>query len=202
MRGTACLLLPILIALAISIPSATAQDIQPSGRKIASDKQGNAIYQVRANGIEIGYKLIGSGDPLIMIMGLGGTTDSWPREAIEALAQKYQLILPDNRGMGYSTENATPFTYKLFADDIIGLLDALRVGKAHVIGYSMGSAVVQEILLDYPQRVNKAILYATATDGSKVAKRNLMIRLSSDKWKLRPGGKLHLPNCPASAIRL
>jgi pimeloyl-ACP methyl ester carboxylesterase len=170
MRRITCLFFSLLFVLAIGVSSATAQNIQPSGKKIGLDKQGNAIYQVHANGIEIGYKLIGSGEPLVMILGLGGTMDFWPREFIEALSKKYQLILPDNRGMGYTTANDVTFTCKLFAEDVIGLLNALGVKKANVFGGSMGSAITQELLLEYPQRLNKAIIYATKTDGSKVAK--------------------------------
>ncbi len=98
--------------------------------------------------------------------------DRWPEEVIEALSKKYQLIIPDNRGMGYSTTNDATFTYKLFADDVIGLLDALGVKKANVLGYSMGSGITQKILLEYPQRCNKAIIYATSKDGSTVPKKS------------------------------
>ena len=169
-KKSACLFFSLLIVLAIGVSSATAQNIQPSGKKNGFDKQGNAIYQVHANGIEIGYKLIGSGEPLVMILGLGGTMDFWPREIIEALSKKYQLIIPDNRGMGYTTANDVTFTFKLFADDVIGLLDALGVKKANVLGHSMGSAITQKLLIEYPQRLNKAIISATSTDGSKVAR--------------------------------
>jgi pimeloyl-ACP methyl ester carboxylesterase len=96
--------------------------------------------------------------------------DYWPREVIEALSKKNQLILLDNRGMGYTTANDVTFTYKLFADDVIGLLDALGVKKANVLGHSMGSGITQELLLEYPQRLNKAVIFATSTDGSTVPK--------------------------------
>ena len=170
MKRIIYLFVSLLIVLVIGGYGATAQIIQPSGKAIGLDKQGNAIYRVHANGIEIGYKLIGSGEPLVMIMGLGGTMDNWPQEVIEALSKKYQLIILDNRGMGYTTANDVTFTYKLFADDVIGLLTALGVKKANVLGYSMGSTITQELLLEYPQRFNKAIIHATSTDGSNVAK--------------------------------
>jgi pimeloyl-ACP methyl ester carboxylesterase len=168
MKKTATLFASLLILLAIGVFSVSAQQIQPSGKAIGSDKQGNAVYQVTANGIDIGYKLIGSGEPLVMIMGLGGTMDNWPQEIIEALSKKYQLIMLDNRGMGYTKTNETMFTYKLFADDVIGLLDALKIKKTNVLGYSMGSTITQKLLLQYPQRFNKAIIHATSTDGSNV----------------------------------
>ncbi len=148
----------------------TAEIIQPAGKKVGQDKQGTAIYQVHGNGIEIGYKLIGSGEPLVMIMGLGGTMENWQPGIIAALAKKYQLIMLDNRGMGYSTTNDTTFTYQLFADDVISLLDALKVKKTNILGYSMGSTITQKLLLEYPQRFDKAVIHATSADGSKVAK--------------------------------
>ncbi|MGD0230059.1 MAG: alpha/beta hydrolase [Syntrophorhabdales bacterium] len=171
MKRFACQFLLLLIALTLCVSSAMAQNIQPSGKKVGLDKQGNAIYQVHANGIEIGYKLIGSGQPLVMIMGTGGTMDQWPPEVIEALSKKYQLIIPDNRGMGYTTANDATFTYRLFADDVVGFFRALGVKKAHVLGFSMGSAIAQLLLLEYPQLFNKAIICATSTDGSRIAQK-------------------------------
>lgn len=168
MKKFTYLLVSFIFVLVVAISGATAKGIQPSGKAIAEDKQGHSIYRVQGNGIEIGYKLIGSGEPLVMIMGLGGTMDRWPQEVIETLSKNYQLIIPDNRGMGYTTANETTFTYKLFADDVIALLDALQVQKVHVLGFSMGSTVAQELLLEYPQRLNKAIIYATSIDGSNV----------------------------------
>ncbi|MFZ5452097.1 MAG: alpha/beta fold hydrolase [Thermodesulfobacteriota bacterium] len=146
-----------------------APAIKPVGQKVAQDGQGRAIYQVQANGIKIGYKLAGAGEPLVLIPGLGNTMEVWPPQLLEGLSRKYRLIILDNRGMGHSTANAAPFTYGLFAGDVISLLDALGVQKTKVLGFSMGSAITQKLLLDYPQRFQKAVIYATTTDGSKVA---------------------------------
>ncbi|MFH1059037.1 MAG: alpha/beta hydrolase [Pseudomonadota bacterium] len=170
MKKAAMFFVAFLWALAIGAPGAFAQNIQPAGKAIGVDKQGHAIYQVSANGIQIGYKLIGSGDPLVMIMGLGGTMEHWPELVIDTFAKTRQLILLDNRGMGHTTNNEVTFTYKLFADDVIGLLDALGIKKTDVLGFSMGSTITQELLLQYPGRFKKAIIYATSTDGSNVSK--------------------------------
>jgi len=161
---------PSLKHCRIQLNSFKAVSLQPAGKKIGQDSQGTAIYQVQANGISIGYKLIGSGEPLVMIMGLGGTMDRWHSDIVAALAKRYQLIILDNRGMGFSTANDTVFSYQLFADDVIALLDALKVQETHVLGYSMGSTITQKLLLEYPQRFNKAVIHATSTDGSNVAK--------------------------------
>lgn len=158
----------LCLGLAIQASGAAAQNLQPAGKLIGQDKQINSIYQIHANGIDIAYKLLGAGEPLVMIPGMGNLMDRWPQSVVAQLSKKYQLILLDNRGMGLSTANDTPFTYKLFADDVIGLLDALGVKKANVLGYSMGSVITQELLLEYPQRVLKAVLYGTSIDGSSV----------------------------------
>ena len=96
--------------------------------------------------------------------------DHWPREVIEALSKKYQLIILDNRGMGYTKANDETFTVKLFADDVIGLLTVLGVKKAHALGFSMMSSITQILLVEHPQRLNKAVIYATSINGSNVTK--------------------------------
>lgn len=163
-------LTPGIFALLLCVTSALADPIAPAGKPIGQDAGGHTIYQVDANGISIGYKLIGQGAPMVMIMGLGGTAEHWPPQVVEALSKTHQLILTDNRGMGHSTANDTTFSYPLFAADVIGLLDALKVERSDVLGYSMGSTITQELLLEYPTRFNKALIHATSTDGSNVAK--------------------------------
>ncbi|MGE4559830.1 MAG: alpha/beta fold hydrolase [Desulfobulbus sp.] len=158
-----------VLFLALHFSLAIAGNIQPVGNVIGKDHQGCDVYQIDSNGIKIGYKLVGNGTPLVMIVGLGNTMDIWPRELLDTLSQKFQLILFDNRGMGFTSSNETPFTYKLFADDVIGLLDALKIQQADVLGFSMGSTITQELLLEYPSRFRKAVIYATSVDGSNVA---------------------------------
>ncbi len=170
MRKTGiCLLASLIVTLVIGISTIHAKDISPMGEKIASDSQGHAIYQISGNGIKIGYKLIGSGEPLILLTGLGNIMENWSPELIEAASKKYQLIIMDNRGMGYTTDNGVKFTYRLFAKDVITLLDALGVQKTNVLGFSQSSVTTQNLLIYYPERVNKAIIHATSTNGSAVA---------------------------------
>jgi pimeloyl-ACP methyl ester carboxylesterase len=169
MTRTAWRLSALAVALVLGVGGAMAQQVRPAGNIVGRDGQGHVIRQVHANGIDIGYKLLGSGPPLVMIMGLGGTIEHWQPQIVAALAKKYRLIMLDNRGMGHTSADSTTFTYKLFADDVVGLMDALGVKKAHVLGYSMGSTITQELLLTYPQRFDKAIIHATSTDGSNVA---------------------------------
>lgn len=168
-RVNICVSCLLTILLAINVSLAWAKDIVPVGEKVAVDAKGHDIYQTNANGIKIGYKLIGSGEPLLLLTGLGCTMDRWTPEFIEEASKKYQLIIMDNRGMGYSTDNGQQFTYRLFANDVIGLLDSLGVQKANVLGYSQSSVTTQNLLLYFPDRINKAVIHATSTDGKAVA---------------------------------
>ncbi|GAB6037587.1 alpha/beta hydrolase [Fundidesulfovibrio butyratiphilus] len=166
---TLCVSCLLVLLLGTTASLALAKDIAPAGEKIAVDSQGHAIYQVNANGIKIGYKLIGSGEPLLLLTGLGATMENWTPEFIEEASRKYQLILMDNRGMGYSTDNGQRFTYRLFAKDVVCLLDSLGVQKTNVLGYSQSSVTTQNLLLYSPERFGKAILHATSIDGKAVA---------------------------------
>jgi pimeloyl-ACP methyl ester carboxylesterase len=118
--------------------------------------------------ITIAYKEIGSGEPLILIMGYSGTMDLWDTRLVNGLAKQYRVIVFDNRGMGHSTSSDREYTIRLFANDTAGLMDALGIKKAHVMGWSMGTFVAQELTLSYPEKVDKLILYA-GTPGGKEA---------------------------------
>ena len=117
--------------------------------------------------IDIAYQTFGEGDPLLLIMGYSGTMDLWAPEVLGELASKYQVIIFDNRGMGKTTASDKEFTIELFADDTRGLLDALGIERAHVLGWSLGTYIAQELTLRYPDRVNKLILYAGDCGGKE-----------------------------------
>jgi pimeloyl-ACP methyl ester carboxylesterase len=118
--------------------------------------------------ITIAYREVGSGEPLILIMGYAGTMDLWDTRLVNQLAQQYRVIVFDNRGMGHSTSSDREYTIRLFANDTAGLMDALGIKKAHVMGWSMGTFVAQELALNDPEKVDKLILYA-GTPGGKEA---------------------------------
>ncbi|WP_300157015.1 alpha/beta hydrolase [Solidesulfovibrio sp.] len=164
-----CLTYLLFLLLGIGASASWAKDVMPVGEKAAVDAQGHDIYQTDANGIRIGYKLIGSGEPLLLLTGLGCTMDRWTPEFIEEAAKKHQLIIMDNRGMGYTTDDGQPFTYRLFAQDAVSLLDALGVRQTDVLGYSQSSVTTQNLLLSFPDRIGKAVIHATSTDGQAVA---------------------------------
>ena len=126
-----------------------------------------AIRMIAVGDIEVAYRIFGKGDPLLLIMGYSGTMDLWVPEVLKELASKYQVIVFDNRGMGKTTTSDQEFTIELFADDTRGLLDALGIESAYVLGWSLGTYIAQELTLRYPDRVEKLILYAGDCGGKE-----------------------------------
>ena len=117
--------------------------------------------------IGIACEVFGEGEPLILIMGYSGTMDLWAPEVLQELATHYKIIIFDNRGMGKTTASDKEFTIELFADDTAGLLDALNIERAHVLGWSMGTYIAQELALRHPHKVNRLILYAADCGGEE-----------------------------------
>lgn len=117
---------------------------------------------IRLNGTELYYEIYGQGEPLIMIQGCGGNITLW-EPLIESLSQHFQLILFDNRGMGRSQITPGDYTIQLLAEDTAALMNHLEIRAAHILGWSMGGMVAQELAVTYPALVNKLIIVASAS---------------------------------------
>jgi pimeloyl-ACP methyl ester carboxylesterase len=117
------------------------------------------------NVIRVHYDLHGSGDPLLLIMGLGASSAAWDPSLVDALAQDFQVITFDNRGTGRSDKPDEPYTLNLLADDAAALLDHLRIGRAHIFGVSMGGMIAQEFALNHAARVQTLTLGCTTFGG-------------------------------------
>ena len=139
------------------------------------------MARVRANGIEIEYETTGNkADPaLLLVMGLGAQLTIWPDALFEGLAKRgFHVIRFDNRDVGLSTDFgawgtanipaaiqkvmkgekvAAPYYLKDMAADAIGLLDALGIQKAHMVGASMGGMIVQTVAAQYPERTRSMV---------------------------------------------
>lgn len=121
--------------------------------------------EVKVNDIDIYYETRGEGEPLVLVMGLGGTLEWWFLQ-VPALSQYYRVVAFDNRGSGRSDKPDIPYTMEMMAKDTIGLMDALGIPSARIFGISMGGMIAQHIALLYPQRVKTLILGATTCGGS------------------------------------
>lgn len=107
------------------------------------------------------YEEAGKGEPLLLIMGLGGDLQGWALQVPE-LAKHFRVITYDNRGAGRSSAPDRPYSIRQMAGDAAALLDHLGIEKAHVLGFSMGGYIAQELVLNYPNRVGRLALLATA----------------------------------------
>lgn len=109
-----------------------------------------------SNGVKIYYTVEGKGEPVLLIHGFSvNTVVQWGMPGItKALAKDYQVITLDNRGHGRSGKPHDPKLYGLeMVADQVRLLDHLKIKRAHVVGYSMGSFIVQKMATLYPERI-------------------------------------------------
>jgi len=116
------------------------------------------LPKVKANEINIYYEIYGERYPFILIRGLSSSLDSWPPYSIKQFSNRFKTILFDNRGAGKTDVPDGKYSAKMMADDAIGLMDALQIESAYVLGFSMGGCIAQEMVLNYPNRVSKLIL--------------------------------------------
>jgi 3-oxoadipate enol-lactonase len=134
----------------------------------------------RAGEIELSYDRAGDGPPLLLIMGMSGTKHHWGEPLLEELRRDFDTIVYDHRDAGDSTRTGQPFTIADLAEDAAGLLTALEVDSAHVMGISMGGMIAQELVLTHPDRLRSLTLGCTycGGEGSMLAGEGVMKKLA------------------------
>ena len=155
------------------------------------------MAQIEANGITIEYEQYGSGEPLLLIMGLGGQLTDWPEGFPQDLAAEgFQVTIFDNRDIGLSTEfdweppsqfravlgtlaKRPPQAGYLLSDmagDAAGLLDALGIDDAHVVGISMGGMIAQLVGINHPERLLSltSVMSTTGNPSLPMAEKHAM----------------------------
>lgn len=118
------------------------------------------------NGVRISWDSHGEGEPVLLIMGLGYSSEMWYRVTPE-LASRYFVVTFDNRGIGATDRPAGPYHIAQMADDAEAVLDAAGLASAHVFGISMGGMIAQELALRHPAKVRSLILGCTACGGAE-----------------------------------
>ena len=116
---------------------------------------------VDVNGLSMAYETSGEGPALLLVAGTGYPGATWPRHMVEELARDFTVVVFDHRGTGLTPATDEPYSTRQFAADAAGLLQALDVSPAHVLGHSMGGRVAQWMALDEPNLVTSLVLAAT-----------------------------------------
>jgi pimeloyl-ACP methyl ester carboxylesterase len=125
------------------------------------------MRHANVNGIKLAYDVLGSGPPLVLIMGYRLSSLAWPLDFIGALAEKFTVVFFDNRGTGASDKPTSGYEISNMARDVSGLLDHLEIAGTNVLGYSMGGAIAQEFVRQFPDRVLRLVLCATMCGGPR-----------------------------------
>jgi len=116
--------------------------------------------RVRIGELELFHTIDGAGEPVLLVMGLGGEHRAWDLVRRE-LARRYRLVLVDNRDAGASDEANRPYGTGDMAADALGVIDHLGIERFHVVGASMGGAIAQHLALLAPTRVATLVLIGT-----------------------------------------
>jgi len=103
------------------------------------------------------YELLGTGDPLLLVPGLGATCTLWDGITSD-LSRSFTLIVLDNRGLGRSVAKRPPQNIADLAVDLVELMDHLQLKRAHVLGLSLGGVIAQQLAVDHASRVDRLVL--------------------------------------------
>lgn len=117
-----------------------------------------------SGGVRIAYEATGAGPPLVLVHGLGYARWGWEPVA-PRLAEDFTVVALDNRGIGASDVPPGPYSTRALAADVVAVLDAAGVERAHVVGTSLGGMAAQELALGWPERVDRLVLASTTPGG-------------------------------------
>lgn len=109
---------------------------------------------------KIHYEIVGQGEPLLLVAGLGGAASYW-NPNLEAFSERYSVLLHDHRGTGKSSRSEVAQTVELMTEDLLRVMDDAKIDRAHFVGHSTGGAIGQVLAARAPERVASLVLYAT-----------------------------------------
>lgn len=125
------------------------------------------VKKVQVEDIDIAYKKLGKGDPILLVSPAQADMNAWEPSTLKELSSNHTVIVFDNRGVGNTTTGNKPFSIHQFANDTAGLLDALNIEKADVLGFSLGSLVAQQLAVMHPEKIIRLILDAASCGGKE-----------------------------------
>ncbi|MGH9986374.1 MAG: alpha/beta fold hydrolase [Nitrososphaeraceae archaeon] len=145
------------------------------------DIQDIPLEKVRVGEIDIAYKVFGKGDPILLFNGASASMDAWDPSFLRSLSSNHTVVVFDSRGVGNTTTGSKPYSMQLLANDTAGMMDALKIQEADVLGYSLGGHIAQQFTVTHPEKVNRLILVATTCGGKDgIPKPPEFIKLQSE----------------------
>jgi aminoacrylate hydrolase len=121
------------------------------------------------------YERQGAGFPVLFITGLGGYGSFW-RDQIATFSREFDVVTHDHRGIGQSDHVKMSYTVERMAEDVVALMDALDIERAHVVGHSTGGAIAQCLAIDHPKRLGAAVVSASWTKADAYFRRLFTLR--------------------------
>lgn len=145
--------------------------------------EGFTQSRVATNGIELSVHRAGAGTPLILLHGFPQNHRCWEKIA-PALAERFDVIVPDLRGYGDSDapDGVEAYAKREMARDVVGLMDALGLGRAHVLGHDRGARVSYRLALDHPERVEKLGIIEIVPTGDFWAAWDADLAMAAYHW--------------------
>ncbi|MBS1890823.1 MAG: alpha/beta hydrolase [Actinobacteria bacterium] len=160
MRTRAALVIA-LVALAVAGWGASSAEASPRAPFQAK------VRHTAVHGGQIAWYERGSGPPLMMLMGTGSTMAEWDPALLALLARHHRLVMFDYPGIGWSGPWRAPQTFAGLADDVARFMGAIGVGKADVLGWSMGGFIAQQLAIRHSSRVTHLVLAGTNPGGGR-----------------------------------
>jgi len=125
----------------------------------------------------LNYVVEGTGQPVVLVHGVGSNLQSWNR-VVERLAPHYRTIRMDLRGHGRSSKIRETYSLERFAEDIIAVMDAEGIAKAHLVGFSLGGLIGQCLALNWPDRFDKVALLSAVAARTDEERAKVVSRLA------------------------
>jgi pimeloyl-ACP methyl ester carboxylesterase len=184
-RGTALGLAAVLLPAALGA-CGSAPGQAPGTASVVS-----APARIAHTGLgTVGYRAVGNGPPLVLIMGYGWTMEDWDPRLVHALARNHRVVMFDNAGVGDTAALSPPLTIDAMADQASALIGALGLGRPDVLGWSMGGMIAQALAVLHPAQVRRLVLCATYPGTGAAVVPAAPVRQASSDFPANQGNAL------------
>jgi pimeloyl-ACP methyl ester carboxylesterase len=179
--AVAAVLMPLTLGACGSAPG-----MAPGTGSVVSAPERTAHTRLGA----VGYRVVGNGPPLVLIMGYGWTMEDWDPRLVHDLARHNRVVMFDNSGVGRTAALPPPLTIDAMADQTSALIDTLDLGRPDVLGWSMGGMIAQALAVLHPGQVRRLVLCATYPGTGAAVVPPAPVRKASSDFPANQGNAL------------